>query len=291
MTLNLLLLAALAPVDVDMTLTPSTQTVPFDCIAEVDLVLSASMAASVAAVDVIINWDPTKLTLIQAVPGDQDWFVAAFLNDPDGINDDVTDGDALFTALPTPSIPLSVPPDLVVATFQFKVIDTGQVGMLASLGTYGKTRVIGTIPGEDLTGVIGPPVTIIADLTTSVQTSRVGSPANPDVLLPGVTTGVVIGKFWDPIIDHTTFLPLSVFDALFMTPSPVNIPIPPYGTLLCTLPWWGQPYGTAPGLPFSIFIPFDCNLVGLSFCTQAFSIDSLGNAGLTNALDVTIGAL
>jgi len=288
---SLLLLAALAPADVDMTLTPSSQTEPLGCIAEIDLVLSASAATSVATVDVILSWDPTKLTLIQAIPGDEDWFAAAFLNDPDGINDDVTDGDALFTALPNPAIPLALPPDLVVATFQFTVLDDGVVEMLPSLGTYGLTRVLGTTPGVELTGVIAPPVDVFVNLQPSIEVSRVGVPPNPDVFLPGVTTGAVIGQFWDPFIDHTSFMPASIFDAFIMTPGPVNVALPPYGTLLCQLPYWGHPFGNAPGIPFSIYIPFDCNLVGAGFCAQAFSIDALGNAELTNALDVTIGVL
>ena len=101
----------------------------------------------------------------------------------------------------------------------------------------------------------------------SSEVTRTGTPANPVALLPGQTSGPVIGATWDPVIDHSSFMPGAVFDLFALAP------------LL----------GVA-GVPFAIPIPESCNLMGLSFCTQGLSTDGVALT-LTNALDITIGNL
>ena len=118
---------------------------------------------------------------------------------------------------------------------------------------------------------------------------EVGTPPNPSALLPGVTYKPLIGTTWDPVIDHTTFLPGAFIDifVVSLVPGAVNAPTP-LGTLLCdisgTLPF----FTAAPGVPFAIPIPSNCNLAGLQLCTQGASGDA-STIALTNGLDITIG--
>ena len=79
---------------------------------------------------------------------------------------------------------------------------------------------------DDLRYVVGGGV-------PAAEIVRLGVPPNPPALLPGVTSGPILGQTWDPVIDHTTFLPASILDVLFVTPTGTNLPLPPLGTLLC----------------------------------------------------------
>ncbi|QDU69372.1 hypothetical protein [Engelhardtia mirabilis] len=281
-------LCLLAP-DVDMILTTTTPAVPPGCLAEVELTLSSTTAASVAAVDVILSWNPAELTLIQALPSGEDWLVAAFLNDPDGINDDLLDGQALFTALINPANPLALPPDPLVATFVFEVIADGSVGITPTAGAFGETAVIGVVPGPALTGVVSGPVAITATPVAALEVPRLGTPPNPDAFKPGLTSGPVIGQTWDPFVDHTTFMPTAMADFLGIAP-PTGFPdLPsPFGTILIDIFSPIFLVGGPAGAPFNIGVPFDCSLVGVEVCSQAASIDPV-DIQATNALDLTIG--
>lgn len=156
----LLMLAMLGLQDVDVTLTPLTQNVTVGCVAEFEVVLSAASPVAVSAVDIVISWDPAELQFVDAIPGAGPWFATGFLNDPDGINTDLTDGDALYTGLSDLVNPLMLPPSSTAVTFRFVVLDEAALVMLPTLGTFGATRVIGTSPGSDITGTISGPVTI-----------------------------------------------------------------------------------------------------------------------------------
>lgn len=285
----LLLLPALGGASVDMTLSPTPQTVYTGCVAEVDLVLSSGTAAPIAAVDALLSWDPAKLELIQAVPSGAGWFLAAFLNDPDGINADVLDGQALFTALVNPASPLVVAPQLVVATFQFRVLEDGAVGLTPALGAFGKSRVIGTTPGDDLTGSLSIPVSISALDVPALEIPRFGTPPNPNAFKPGLTSGPVIGQTWDPFVDHSSFFPGALFDVIGITPAPSPVDIPtPWGLLLCDISGVLRLHFALPGVPFSVPVPLNCALVGQTVATQAGSFDAI-DVLLANALDLTIG--
>jgi hypothetical protein len=290
MILAPLLLTALGPSTVDMTLTPAAQCSPVNSIIEVDLVLSAGGPAAISAFDAIITWDPAELEFLQAITGGGGWFVSGFLNDPDGINADLTDGDALFTGLANPASPVMLPPALVAVTFRFRVLDSGKLHLTPALGAFGETKVLGLVPGQVLTGTLSGPASVFTATAPSIEVSRLGTPPNPDAFKPGVTSGPVIGQVWDPFVDHSSFLPGAILDALFMTLAPVNLPVPPHGTLLCLPPIIVGPLTGSPGTPFVFPIPNDCVLVGIPLCTQAFSLDAVGNALLTNALDITLGS-
>jgi CubicO group peptidase (beta-lactamase class C family) len=126
--------------------------------------------------------------------------------------------------------------------------------------------------------------------TVALETSRVGSPPNPDAFQPGVTTGPVLGATWDPVIDHAAFLAAAQVDFVAVTPGPLNLPVPPYGTLLCDIFASPPVVGSAPaGVPFALTVPDDCGLLGLNLSAQGLSSDGT-TILLTNALDIAIGA-
>lgn len=138
--------------------------------------------------------------------------------------------------------------------------------------------------GFDYDAIGIPPV-------AGTEIARLGSPPNPAVLLPGVTSGPVVGATWDPIIDHAAFAPGAILDVLavsLVSPGAVNIPTPA-GTLLCDISVEPLLFTTAPGTPFTVPIPDDCDLVGVPLCTQGVSVDA-GGLALTNALDIAVGS-
>lgn len=149
------------------------------------------------------------------------------------------------------------------------------------------------------TGVSGTPAQ--GDFTLAVRCTncalpasevvRLGNPPNPNAFLPGVTSGPVIGATWDPIIDHTSFVPGSLADFMIVTPLPTNSDFgAPTGVLLCDPTTSFLKVITAtPGNAFSFPIPNVASFVGVTLCAQAGSIDPGFNAILTNALDLTVG--
>jgi hypothetical protein len=134
---------------VDLEFSPVAQTVGVCDVFEIDLVMSTSDKAGqdVGGLDALISWDPSVLELLGFTPGAA-WSVSGFLNDPDDINDDITDGLALYTALAPPSIPAPAPaaPDtLLVTTFQFRALTQSPPSILAlerSFGAFGRTQVL-----------------------------------------------------------------------------------------------------------------------------------------------------
>ncbi|QDU66234.1 hypothetical protein [Engelhardtia mirabilis] len=167
-------------------------------------------------------------------------------------------------------------------------------------GTFSFLGVVSIVPftavdihfatGANIDGVL---IDDLAYATTAThllasETIRQGVPPNPAALSPGQTSGPVIGAMWDPVIDHTTFMPGALVDVLALGVGPVNIPAPPLGTLLCDPAGPLQLVQSAAGIPFSVLVPSDCSLVGVTLCTQGVSINATAIA-LTNGLDITIG--
>jgi hypothetical protein len=274
---------------VDLSLTPAVQCVAAGDVVDVHLLLSSDSAVGIAAVDALLGWDPLQLELLGATPGAGPWFLAGFLPDPDGLNGDLADGDALYTLLANPATPPTLPPDLLAATFQFRAHASGQVALVPSLGTFGATEVIGVIPGQNLTGSLSAPAEVGTASALALAVTRLGSPPNPDVFETGLNGPPVLGETWQPFVDHTTFLPAALFDGLAIGLAPLNVPLPGYGTLLLPLPPLVGPIYTVAGVPFAIPVPDDCVLAGVALVTQAFSFDGGGNLALTNALDLVLG--
>src|SRR5690606_23430592 len=104
---------AVAVAAIDISLSPSFQSANEGLVA-IDIVVVSDGAVSEPfdALDAIISWDPAQLTLIGS---NQDispaaFFLTGFLPDPDGVNDNTSDGDAIFTALAFPGTGVFAPP-------------------------------------------------------------------------------------------------------------------------------------------------------------------------------------
>jgi hypothetical protein len=158
----LTLSAAAAAETVSLSFRPLYQTSGVGAIVEVDIIASSDGPNDqpIYAIDAILDWDPAYLELIgnDDSNADYSWFVTGFLNDPDDINDDLTDGDALFTALAQAGNPAQVPPPpgMIVTTLQFEALQETALTTLSyveSLGDFGQTRVLYE-PGQDVTGDI-----------------------------------------------------------------------------------------------------------------------------------------
>lgn len=127
----------------------------------------------------------------------------------------------------------------------------------------------------------------LADMPMAQEVVRLGSPANPNAFRPGQTRAPTTGQVWDPMVDHSTFMPAAVSDMIVISLASANVFINPYGTLLCQRPFLRTFTNAAPGTPFNLAIP--SNAGGLTFSAQAASTDAGGQFLLTNALDCTIG--
>ena len=133
-------------------------------------------------------------------------------------------------------------------------------------------------------------VTPFCVATTSTETIRAGSPANPVAFLPGVTSGPVTGQTWDPVIDHTSFFPSATMDFLFINLDGTMVNgSTAFGTLLVPFPAANFVFmNSNPGTPFSLAIPDDCSFVGRTVTVQGGSFGA-GNVELANALDLFVG--
>lgn len=155
----------------DLSFDPPTQTVPVGGTFEVRLVASAPgpQAAQIGSIEAILSYDPAVITLTGATNANAGyaWFQEGFLPDPDGINADIADGDALFTALSQLSTPATVIPGtpLIVTTLQFQANAASPgttLSFLPTLGAFGQTRVFDFFtPGLDITGDISSTATIV----------------------------------------------------------------------------------------------------------------------------------
>ena len=121
---------------------------------------------------------------------------------------------------------------------------------------------------------------------------RLGSPPNPPAFLLGTTSGPVLGSTWDPVIDHTTFVPDAVADLVVLTGGPANVPAGVPGTVLCDLAATPVLVFTTPGpgVPFQIPIPDSCSFSGFTLCVQGVALDASFQPHLPNAIDITLGS-
>ena len=124
------------------------------------------------------------------------------------------------------------------------------------------------------------------DTPQGQEVVRLGSPANPDAFRPGQTRPPTAGQVWDPMVDHTAFMPSAVTDMIAISLNSANVYLAPYGTLLCERPFLRTFTNASAGTPFSLSIPAGAG--GLTFSAQAASMNSAGQLLLTNALDCVI---
>lgn len=123
--------------------------------------------------------------------------------------------------------------------------------------------------------------------TVSQAVSRVGIPANPDVLQAPGPAGPVIGSSFQPFVDHRNFLPTAILDVATVCAFQLNVATTS-GTLLVDLGSQVAFQFVNAGQPFDFSVPYDCAFVGISATLQVGSLDAT-NLVLTNALDLKIG--
>jgi hypothetical protein len=146
---------------VDISLQASPDPVQVGRVVDAEIVLSNTgpTTASVAAVDVLLAWDPSEFRLTGfSGPAGNPWIALGFLNDPDGINNTFEDGNGLLTALAFPGNPIDIPPSgqFTVATVEFlalRATPAASIDILDSLGAYGQTRVFAPEPPQ--TDILG----------------------------------------------------------------------------------------------------------------------------------------
>jgi hypothetical protein len=125
--------------------------------------------------------------------------------------------------------------------------------------------------------------------TPAAEVTRLGNPPNPGAFLRGRTSAPIVGALWDPLVDHTSFVPDATRDFVLVDLGPPQNQPAAFGTLLCALPPQSQGFFGPPGVPFAIPIPNDCSLLGVAVCTQG-GAQSSETIRLANALDLVIGS-
>lgn len=122
------------------------------------------LAQPIAAMDVLITWDPSILSMVDIDrSGAPDWLYADFPADPWEINEAFPpqDGNALFTAFSPLGEPVAATPDgLLVMALRFDVLaeaaETPVTIVPQLVGTGAQTRVYdGVVPNRDITGSLG----------------------------------------------------------------------------------------------------------------------------------------
>lgn len=154
-----------------------------------------------------MSWDPARLQFIQADATSYPWFVSGFLPDPDGINADITDGQAIFTALASAAAPASVPPDILVVTFKFMVLSWGTVELEPSAGTFATTKVLSTVAGQEITGDISAKARVRARVAPGTVTGPLITIGPIPNVAPFVSGGSLAVELMRPVHLSSVLLP------------------------------------------------------------------------------------
>ena len=152
----------------------------------------------ISAMDVIAFHDPACLRFhnLTSEKAPYNWFLDGFFSpSPDNLNDDLGDGQMLYTAWAQLGIPaMATPKGLLVTTFQFSAeTETRRtyVTIPATYGSLARTRVFdGTIPNFDVTGRLGSAGIMIVPtgfLTSVAQAKALGDESVFDLAGPIVT--------------------------------------------------------------------------------------------------------
>lgn len=191
---------------VNLGLQPGLQVVNVGDTIEVQLLVSSngSGAQSLDALDAVFTWDPSLLSLVgfdNSGSGAM-FFATGFFPDPDGINTDLNDGDAIFTALGPPGSPIDVPVapgNLIVTTFQFEALaptsDT-DIELALQIGVFGRTRAL--LNGSEVTGKIKGPSTVTINAPATCATDIVSSVTfmpPPDGIVDGADLAYLLGEW------------------------------------------------------------------------------------------------
>ena len=190
---------------VDLVLRPHERTVRPGAFVDVDLIAVSDdgTAQEVLTVDAVLIWDSTLLELIEVIDsGPHSWgffFGLAADGGLDGLNDSLSDGDALFQAVSFSAATASAD-GLLVGTLRFVALadsPSAQIAMIPELGTYSKTQVFqpgganvtGQLFGTGV-GVVSNALISAADVT--LPAGRVSNVVVAGTLLGAETTGVTI---------------------------------------------------------------------------------------------------
>ena len=165
---------AIANINLELRARPepcATRIIRFDLYAVSD----SGVDQSIAAMDVILTWDPNALQFQgsdTSGPYPYNWMFSGFQNDHsfDGLNDTWEDGSALYTALAQLGVENhanATPAGLLVTTFKCRKREVGaltSVTMPRAFGDYSETVVYdGHTPGLDVTGTLAGDVSRALD--------------------------------------------------------------------------------------------------------------------------------
>ena len=190
---------------VDLVLRPHERTVRPGTFLEVDLVAVSDdgTAQAFLTLDAVLNWDSASLDLVEVMDsGPHSWgFAFGFEDDGrlDGLNDSLSDGDALFQAVAYSQATASAE-GLLVGTFRFLALADSastQITLVSEQGTYSKTQVY-QLGGINVTGqLVGATIDVVSNTLISVMDVTLPAGRTSTVVVTGTleatqTTGVTI---------------------------------------------------------------------------------------------------
>ncbi len=162
--------------EVDLVLSPASRTIPLEDagaqMIEVRLVVEtdSAVAECFSSIETIIHYDPSVLQLVgRDQAGKQFDFIIGdgfFVGDPDGLNDDLADGEALYSAFTLGGEAAPLAPGSLATTFQFIALQpTGGtvVKFIGSVGNFAATRVLDCNFGENTGDIFGDAVVRLVD--------------------------------------------------------------------------------------------------------------------------------
>ena len=254
----------------------------------------------IAAMDVVVEWDPQALELLDVVnDGPANWLMFGLVPDAalDGLNNSLEDGDALFTALGSFFDPATATPDgLHVATFRFHAIDDTDAALVAAVpdsGARSVTRVFGTEEvNQNITGTLGAStVEILFVPNLSVGDMRLIAGAFADVVACGEIAGE--GTFGVSVMLEIVAHDDAVGEIAFTTAPPWDIvqvgdPWPARGLFTAyDTDLTGSPYLNGSVDENGTFLPTPVTYDGaLTRCPIAVSADARGQFDVVLATSV-----
>jgi hypothetical protein len=231
----------------DLAYSPSMLSASVGDVVEVQLTAHAasSTPANIGSLDALVQYDASKLTLLGSdqTAATYSWFITGFLPDPDGINTDIGDGEALFSALAQPALPATAtaPTALVVTTLRFQAIAPSagtvvSIGVMA--GAFGDTMVTDFfVAGLDITGDLSSTATVAITgpvssyCEGSVAACPCGNGASPTEGCKNSTgVGALLSASGSVSVSandlalSATCLPLSQSGILYMGPNQIQAP-------------------------------------------------------------------
>lgn len=184
--------AQAANASINLEFRPVAQTVNLGSNFDVGLYAVSDNASnqSISSIDVILNWDPTVISISGLNNnGPYGWLASNFPNDSsaDGLNAPYTpvpgnDGTAYYRSFRNFSNPaFATPAGLLVTTFQFGAIaltSSTNLSILPAFGSFTRSFVVdGFVAGQEVTGSLGQAkITVVPEPATLVLCGLVVAP-------------------------------------------------------------------------------------------------------------------